>query len=1681
MTEADVPSTRTSLAFIKSLLLQLVERDAGDSHLYTHLVRAYQASSTSKTGAEVEEELWHALKTGVQTVTKSKDFNLAFIIDGLDEVTGGGAVQKRICERLSEISTKSGNARSIVFSRPLPWGNAAGRRVLTLKADFVRDDIHKAVQTELESCKQYTTLSNTEKDHILDWILDNAKDSFIWALLAWKTSNAEVIQRNDVKAVQKSPRELAGVLEKLFGSIDFSKHNIKQLFSWLLVAERPLTLSEVQALLSVNAEKQHIESHTHGHKHIEEMCGSAIIIRNGIVRFRHSTIRDFFLKKAQDGKLISLRESHKDLTLRLLLFVKLRLTKRADVSFDAPDRETVDEIFRNHQLLEYAVRHWAIHFRQSSFIGSKGEILAAPELKQVYPDSTFFALLEWSCWETQTSILEAFNLHDLALRIRQTIFGEKHHCVLQAFIVVALFHDKLAQKREAGVCFYRASKIGQLLLYRYSSITIQCTQWFLTCTESFTFTSRTELVTYKEEMLRYAIEVQRHQHGAQSDMVIRHTKALAALYLSIHEEDKATKLYHELYELTIRRFGKSSKEAEEVSDEFTVVIKKDEKSEDFERYTTSIFETAEETLEVWDRKRIELTIRRAEAFVSRGKTFEAEEIYVTLWRRVTEVCRAKHSVEMHVLKIDMALSYVEFLRRNKRTEEASSILMVIWSEYEHEMHGSEAIAIRLKKVGTIMKSVGLLTVAISVFGAVWGWFRKSGKSSHHEAESTTILISEAVEEEVQRTITKSTTTTSKTVTTTHISEHTIREVYEVTYERCKTTQNYTEIIKATQALVALYIHEEKWSLAVQTITKTLELTWKVLITGEGKLTLPNKDVAEYIEIATRLAISYHKLESYEKAERIYSRIYRACYLSLKIDDERVSATALALIRFYEEYHRHEKAISIYLELLEGYRKQLGASHKLTIRTLYAVGALCVAYGMKGGYDYYQEIVTVLNKGSKRCNSDAFEAAVILCKHYREEQQWAQLRTVCEVLWESFVSHCSEYKFTEELIITIYENYSYVLEHHYKAEYALLYKISVQYRETVVKVFSASSTIVVLSMVSLAKVCEMHESHYHEALTLYEEVLKKTATITTNTTTTITTVSTTVIEEVRRRLTRTYVKVIHSGSSTSAATTERGIVLVQERFNGLKIQYGFWHETTLHELRELMLLYRRQNTKESHAVVVRSLQTHAVEIVSKETQSSRLFQAAITLAGIYIACELPEHGFELLRMLRRQIIYRDSTGCSFTLDRSVGKISYVFLVAFEETLLRKKHVSYTEIMVDLLTETFLYEQYTKVSKTEHYETIFKFGAQLRTFLVVRKREQQVKMLDEQLFSIFLTKYGSSIKTKKESTFIFYELLLEELGRETRREHNLADAACLAANNRVKSLIEAGNYPQAYEVALCAFQFLSSHGAYRHLHNIGYGFKLSLYLAGREVRGKGENKLQAEMLELSRSVIQEVFATCREHKINFVQLKLEDLDALVSLLGEQQNYQNLEASFPCPSPQHIYHANCHSHRSLSVPSGPAAQCKRPGRARPSSGSGGPWSLRASRTATTTPQSTWPRTSRTTYVAHRARWTRTRCPCTSFSPSCTRGRSGTATRWACTRRSCDWSSTATKKPRTKTRRSSPKRPACIWSCSRGRTPASASSTRVQTLTKCCSRSSTRSSPANCRLWGISIAGPTRGRRIA
>ena len=478
-----------------------------------------------------------------------------------------------------------------------------------------------------------------------------------------------------------------------------------------------------------------------------------------------------------------------------------------------------------------------------------------------------------------------------------------------------------------------------------------------------------------------------------------------------------------------------------------------------------------------------MTIELAVSYEARGEFFLAEELYVTLWRRLTEQCHHSHyhhGVEIHIHIIDIVLEYARFLQRRHRHEEASNVLICVWTEYEEYEFESETIFLRLKVVGEVMRSISLLSVAVSVFKKCWAWFKSHDK--HEHTESCEVLISETMTEIISSTSTTTVSSTSTTITTT---ETVIKELFESTLSRSTVT---SETFSVCKSLTSYYMKLELWSQCIEVTKRSLLLVWKSIVSGRGTIALPKDFGSEAIDIAISLAICYDRSHRFQEAEEIYVRIYHACRNSCYIHDERLTRSYTVLIKFYEEHRHWYKLIEIYRELLVEYRKHLGKSHALTIKTLYILGTLCADHGHGHAHEYYEEIIVTLNHGSAVCHQDALDAMFFMFKYHDESGHWHKLQVVCKTLWLTWKDQHQGFKsFSAGFIEILYMRYRYVLEYHLHCEFSILRDLTVEYRNACIKIFGASATVTIKASIELAQIYMKSEKHVHEALSIYEEV------------------------------------------------------------------------------------------------------------------------------------------------------------------------------------------------------------------------------------------------------------------------------------------------------------------------------------------------------------------------------------------------------------------------------------------------------------------------------------------------------------------------------------------------------------------------------------------------------------------
>lgn len=864
---------------------------------------------------------------------------------------------------------------------------------------------------------------------------------------------------------------------------------------------------------------------------------------------------------------------------------------------------------------------------------------------------------------------------------------------------------------------------------------------------------------------------------------------------------------------------------------------------------------------------------------------EAEELIVTLWRRIALACHHLRSVESHERKIEITLAYVKFLRRQSRYVEAESLLRGLWTEYEREEIESENLIIWIKAIGEELKELRILDVAVSVFMAVWTFFKRTHRQHTVEATSVTISIAEITTE--IRCLKEETYTES-----TYAEETILREVHECTLTTISNTKVTTSLVRTCETLSSYYVRNKRWSEAINICEGVLKSIWSSFDSNQEDITICKGFAVEGIDMAIRIGHCHWEERQIEKTETIFKRAFRATKSSLLIQDELVSRCAKELILFYESTDRSAKTIEVYQELYEEYSYTLGKTHALTLEVLYRLGGLCLKHGRKEAQDYYLHIYTDLGHDSDICHPGAIEAALELARIYESEKRWTAAQTIYSRLWKTILTRTKEYNIQAVRVEEIYWQYFSVLEE-VKAGYAVLRHTTVEFREVCSKEFGSRAEISIKSTLRLAEINERSEKHVHEAIEIYEEAFKEISTVTT--TTTVTTSITETVHAAKLRLTHLYI----TQSTTSTEYISKAVNLLIELYESSKTQYGCSHEITLTSLEELSSFYTSRNDQKLKIITLQILQDAVIEIVIKEKDSKRLFDSSNRLARVYLANGYRSEAQELLLELRRQIISRDtrfSSTCGFKIDHLVDRRSYVFLAAFEEVLEDTKTVSFSEIMADFLLETILQETYTKsLSKETGFETKFVHGARLRYFRRSKYSSQDSK-IEEELFEAFRKQKGSSITTSETTTRYFFSLLIEDAGK-SHHEVNIVKTGCSSGTIAVHSLLEQSKFQEAISLSTCIRQFTTSHHGYRDQENINTGFKLALYLAGRNAKICQDQKIRQQMLALSRSFLKEVLGASRHIKVDLTKTPILELNELISLLGEVGDYNNLEVSDAC----------------------------------------------------------------------------------------------------------------------------------------------------------------------------------------
>jgi tetratricopeptide (TPR) repeat protein len=1430
--------------------------------------------------------LWEALSDALKHPLEGAR-ELVLVVDGLDELDGDTSSPQTVFEKLVHVTEQGRNVKLIALSQSLKVPSKHQGTEVVISTDEISDDIYAITLRSLTKNHTFRQLESLLQENILTRIVDAADGSFIWALLVCEVLHPETSKDAILAKVndfEKNKPTIEQLTEKLLTILNPS-NDARMILNWLLESERPLTFNELKTLFSIDLQNVLLSNRGTNIPELIKSIAPVLTVHEDIVRVRHHEVtlatRSLI---AQNRFSVPIKDSETDLLLRTLAYAKIVLTENRDPTFNNLPSGQVNHLFSHHTFLEYVVRYWPRHLEQSRLSPKKpgDKFNISPELKKVIPNNALLPLLERLVWESDHATTPALNWHIMVGRLREQILTQNSTAVLQTYITIATYFNLLSRVTETAKYYWISVKIARTVLGETNDLVVDCCTRFLEITEAMTFNSRTEIVTYKEEILKVLITIYTKQYGATSEYVLTIQRLLVDLYTSIKEEENAKKILIIIREATVKHYGKHSNEARQVNDRLTVIVGHKETA-NIEQYDRDIFthEEQDEDLEVFDIKQIEVLLRRAMEFQSTD-IFKAEQTYIELWQQVSMRCSQTRSVEWHEKNIEIAQSYSKFLHSQKREVEMTSVLNSVWKQYEHhDLSFSQSIVQQLTVVAQTLKSVGHYAVALSIFQFASSYY----KSVKKEDSSTFKQIEEEVVSTSTEVVKRSLNSSSSSTQT--VSGSTFHSVFESMITN-QTTAITSTTLSLAKKLTFQYVEEQKYSEAIKIVHLTLKRTWSSYFSESLQhITLTTTFLDESVELIETLAQCYLKMRQLDKVEDTYMRLFQAVLVSKRINEPLFERVLTLLISFFDKYGFPDKAINVYQEVLTVYRAVLGPSNKKTISVLYILGVRCRAHARNHPYwiEYYQQVVTALNKDAHLCHADAMEAIIIVGTYYWEDRRYAEAVSIYSVLWNTFIQKTKEYKqFTDITFVKVtYERYIQCLEET-RADLEVLHQVASQYHETCKKVFGVSAEITVHSTLSLASISQRSTKYSEQAIQLYEEASKSSSS---SSSTSITEIKETLSRLYRRRITTSM-----ESSSASKETIERATSLYAEQYNESRSKYGYSSMSTLSSMRELSMLYQRQGKTET---AITEIYKAASEITLHETSSEKLVESATYIAQTFQSIHQEERCRELIAELHVHIIAKHAQkSAHFSYDLTkVDRTALVFIATLEYQLQKEIRMTFSEIMSDLIAEAFFYDNFRKlVASNAALEKIIIAAAPLRAFLQRKNHKEMVKFLEKDVLDLFVRRDTAKLKLlSSESPRLFIIAVLDHLGQ--KKSASFIRSVILASNENVARLTRQKRFKEAYDVADMAFLFAKYQNGYTGPNAISHGFKLAVILCGRDGGERcPDASLRKQMLQLSNKIVKEILEICKQQDINFAKVHLHELNELAALLGEHEDYVTLE---------------------------------------------------------------------------------------------------------------------------------------------------------------------------------------------
>ncbi|KAJ5621589.1 hypothetical protein N7528_006372 [Penicillium herquei] len=1463
---ADIPVATLPLRILKGILHQMldhcvIEKSIQEDILF-HVAKAAQSALDGGSESEVEESLWKGIRTGLES-----DIQYMFVVDGLDQIKGGEADATAFMDQFSDVlAQQNEGSKMIVFTRPLK-SKMSSRTIqqFAMQPSQTKTDLLAYVQKKLSSGFSSDSTKGSQLETAVHTIVNRSQGSFSWAEMAVEYARQQRTLGQAIQSVQSLPQSMSELLDFHVKNLDLSQNEAKYIMSWLAASERPLLVQEIEQLLAIDPMASTFSSRiSHTNNSWSKALSPVVMTRDGVVSFAHTCIRDHVIKKARASSTkaaLNLKEAHYDLLTRCLAWVQMSVREDAEISMDKLSMEERNHLFDKYVILEYTARYWLSHLLSSPLVTDDGEFSFNENFVNLLPQTVLFARLELTCRESQFTRSSVVELYRLATDIRRLVFGEKSMALLQSLLLSARV-SKYAHAGHADEHCYEAWKLSQELLGQSDTITLICAEMM---TQSFT--EQGTMTSQQEDTMKYLILTDSEITGIEFSQRLRYLGMIVGIYKYRDDHTSALTISKQFYQQVLQKYGTNSTQSSETAEFLTTQFSatgSDDLSRDIAR---TKYENVVRTMEVTDERRIKYTLYMAQLYEQQGERAQAQGVLSSLWAGLNS--RDIDSVDMMDKKANVALVYYQFLRRQGRNDEAEVIIRELVADLEVTGVHSQEMMQRVQMLRAETREMHMYSLDRSLAILMWRYYKETNMEYSTDAVTLAMSLAEGMANTVSIEDSRS------------LSGRDRRLMVELLDSITSSSSNLSvSTLILCHNLSSIYVREEDWVEASDCSKAVLQHLWPTVEQGGSHKKFSTELAPPIADLALVLAYCHFRRLHLEQATIVYENAFGSLLTSDRVPVPSVLAVAKAVVEFYETTFQFTKALTLLHSVSNFLTIRLGETHKHTIENLYLEAALANRLEMSHeAKSTYQRIYKCTTRDGKIA-PEGYEAAIALVGLYEKELQWEAALDVYRHLWPTLVvednMHTYDRITVERMLEKTYMGYMSILTTRTKlSDFSERYKVASEYVTSCRNVYGPTHQKTLSATLLFAELCETSDPHTDQAISLYKKPLQTSEWVPVSQ-------SSKGLDQMTAPLPITLKHKLAQLFVRKRDSTNEARSLYTEEFQLAKKTQGFFSVTTLSWLRELALAHSRQGTSTSVQQGNALLHTYVTDVLHAGGETNMMMSWARKIAAIYLECGFIDGGNSVLDELRQRVVYGSDTSALALHDRRDA----VFTAAFEEAFGRR--ASYDQIMSEMAREMRTHQAFTKNLSGHDFIPTLVSGDKLASLQTEQKRTRAAKETRSKLYEYFCATLSATAIADRDIVKQFYAICLRQVHTDNYNMEILTTTTSL-----VRDLCNAGRFKDASDLTGVLHSFLHLTDGLNTYESIITGTKLCLYLSGHQATRCQNEKLFTEMSVKSKLLLQELLLSSKNIGIQIVDLPFHELNDIITLLGEYEMFDDLEA--------------------------------------------------------------------------------------------------------------------------------------------------------------------------------------------